>query len=70
MMTIATVGVAKLLDFAFTAWLAGIERDAIRNRVQEMEAAGASMDQITDALEAMRVKSEVDAQAKIDKLPE
>jgi hypothetical protein len=65
---IATAGVAKLLDFAFTAWLAGIERDAIRNKVQEMEASGASMDEITDALQAMRVQSEVDAQAKIDKL--
>ena len=67
-MTIAAIGVAKLLDFAFTVWLAGIEREAIVTKVQEMEAAGASMDEVTDALQAMRKQAEADAQAKIDKL--
>ena len=67
---IAVAGVARLLDFAFTAVLAGIERSAIVNKVREMEAAGASMDDITDALQAMRKQAEVEAQAKIDALPD
>lgn len=66
---IATVGVAKLLDFAFTAWLAGIERDAIVTKVREMEEKGATPDEMTDAIQVMRTQSEKDAQAKIDKLP-
>ena len=64
---ILMTGVAKIIDLAFTAWLAGMEREPIVAKVREMEAAGATMKEITDALEAMRVQSESDAQAKIDK---
>lgn len=56
----------KLLDLALAAVQAGFERQAVVEKVRELEAAGASPDQITDALQAMAKQSEADAQAAID----
>lgn len=67
MNTIVTIGVAKLLDAAIAAWLVGVAREPLVAKVREMEAAGASMDEMTDALQAMAAQSEADAQAEIDK---
>jgi len=63
---IAEVAIAKILDLGITMVLAGMERQPIVDKVREMEVAGATADQITDALQAMRQQSEKDAQAKID----
>lgn len=63
---LAERGIARLVDFAFTAALAGLERAPIVAKVREMEAAGKLPDEITDALQDGRKQSEVDAQKKID----
>ena len=63
---IAEQGLARLVDWAFTAAQAGLERAPIVVRVREMEAAGKSPDEITDALQAGRKQSELDAQKKVD----
>lgn len=57
---------AKLLDVGISVFMAGIERSAIVAKVEEMETAGATPDEITDALQAMRQQSEADAQKAID----
>ena len=64
------MGYAQLIDLGITLFLAGVERSAIKQKVQEMEKAGATADEITDALKAMRQQSELDAQAAIDKMPD
>ena len=63
---IAEVAIAKVVDFAITAFIAGLEREPIVVKVREMELAGATPDEITDALQSMRKASEAEAQAKID----
>lgn len=62
-------GAAKIVDVAITLALAGLERASVVEKVRQMEDEGASADQITDALQAMRRQSEQDAQAKIDAAP-
>lgn len=64
---LAERGIAKLVDFAFTAALAGLERGPIVAKVREMEARGATPDEITDELQKGRQESEVQAQAQVDK---
>lgn len=66
---LAAVGIARLVDFAFTALEAGIARGPIVEKVREMEASGATPEEITEALQAMRQASEKEAQDKIDQLP-
>ena len=66
----AAAGVAKLLDVLFTLALAGFERAPLVAKAREMEAAGATMDEITDALRAMTIGAEETAQGKIDAAPE
>jgi len=66
---IAEAAIAKILDIGITLVLAGMERQPIVDKVREMEVSGATADQITDALQAMRQQSEKDAQAKIDAMP-
>ena len=58
--------IAKILDVALTLFVAGLNRADIVNKVREMEATGATPDEITDALQNMRQQSEAHAQAKID----
>lgn len=63
-------GLYKLVDMAFTLALAGLERQPIVDHVRKREEEGATPDQITDELQAMRQGSEADAQRKIDEAPE
>jgi len=67
---IAEQGMAKLADWIFTAALAGLERAPLVAQVREMEAAGKSPDEITDALQKGRQEAEVEAQGKVDRAPE
>lgn len=57
---------AKLLDAGFTLLDSGWERDKIVAEVALMEEKGATPEQITAALQAMRKQSEIDAQKAID----
>ena len=66
----AAAGFAKLVDVLFTVALAGFERAPLIAKAREMEAAGATVDEITDALRAMTIGSEETAQRKIDAAPE
>jgi len=66
----SAIALAKLLDLGFTLALAGIERATAVEKVRTMEEAGASADEITDALKKMRQDSEKAAQAKVDAAPE
>ena len=60
-------GIAQLLDIGISLALAGIERTTIVNDVRKMEEAGATPDEITDALQKMRQDSEAEAEAAIAK---
>ena len=62
----AGIALARLLDFAFTLAEAGIARGPYVEKASQMAAAGASPDEITDALQKMRQESEAEAQKKID----
>jgi hypothetical protein len=62
-------GIASVVEAAFTLYQAGVERGPIQAKVREMEAAGATPDAITDALQAMRKESEAADQQAIDKMP-
>jgi len=44
----------KLLDLGLTALSVGVEREAILAKVTELQAQGATPEQIADALVAMR----------------
>jgi len=66
----SAIALAKLLDLGFTLALAGIERATAVEKVRTMEEAGASADEITDALKKMRQDSEKAAQAKVDAAPD
>lgn len=59
-------GMAKLVDFVFNAALVGLERAPLVALVREREEAGATADEITDELIAMRKQADADAQAEID----
>jgi len=61
-----SLALVKLLDMGFTLALAGIERVAAVEKARAMEEAGASADEITDALQKMRQESETAAQRKVD----
>jgi len=65
----SAIALAKFLDLGFTLALAGIERVAAVEKARTMEEAGASPDEITDALQAMRKESEAAAQRKVDAAP-
>lgn len=69
MNTILNAGVARLVDYAFTLALAGMEREPIVAQVRQWEQEGKTPDEITDALQAGRKDSEVQAQADIDNAP-
>lgn len=60
------VAVARLVDLVFTLAEAGLARGPYVDKARTMAEAGASPDEITDALQALRQQSEKDAQAKID----
>jgi len=64
----AEIVVAKIVDLALTAFMAGIERQAIVEDLRKMEAAGATPDEMTDALQAMRQAQEAKTQAKINQM--
>jgi len=64
----AEIAVAKIVDLALTAFMAGIERQPIVEEIRKMEAAGATPDEMTDALQAMRQAQEAKTQAKIDQM--
>ena len=67
---IAEQGLARLVDWAFTAAQAGLERTPLVAKVREMEAAGKTPDEITDTLQKGRQEAEVEAQGKVDRAPE
>jgi hypothetical protein len=48
---------------------AGLERAPIVDLVRKRELEGATLDQITDELQAMRQQSERDAQSDINRMP-
>lgn len=56
----------KLVDMALNVVFVGLERDLIVSTIKDMEAAGASPDDVVDAIRAMRDKAIADAQAVID----
>jgi len=58
---------AVLIGAALDAVSAKLERDAVIAKVREMQAQGATPEQIADALRTMAVASETDAQAAINK---
>lgn len=62
-------GLARLADWIFTAALAGMEREPIVDLVRKRADDGATPDEITDELQAMRQQSEVDTQKTIDEAP-
>lgn len=62
-------GVSKLLELGFQLLSLKVEHDAIVGRVREMEAAGASQDEISAALEQMRDQALAAAQRAIDEAP-
>ena len=61
--------VMKLIDAALTAASVGLEREAILGKVTELQAKGATPDEIADALVGMRNDSINAAQAKLDLAP-
>ena len=63
---VVTQGAARLADVLFTALLAGIERSVLVDLVRRRETEGATLDQISDEIEGLRIASENEAQAAID----
>ncbi|MGH8676876.1 MAG: hypothetical protein ACREUQ_00805 [Burkholderiales bacterium] len=59
----------KLIDLGFALALAGIERQPVVDLVRQREEEGATLDEITDELQAMRQASETQTQEKINQLP-
>lgn len=64
----AAEGIAKLIDLAFTLAEAGLARGPVVEMVQAKEAAGATPEQISEALEEMRKQAETDADAAVEGL--
>lgn len=64
--TVAKAGIARLIDFAFAAALAGLERAPLVEKVQAMEAEGKTADEITDTLQADAAYAAVESQKAID----
>lgn len=58
----------KLLDIGMTAVSVGLEREEVLNKAREMQAAGATAEEIADALVKMRDDAIVEAQKQIDGL--
>jgi hypothetical protein len=56
----------KLADMALNLIAVGLERDMIVSKVKEMEANGATADDVVDALRAMRDEAIAKAQKAID----
>lgn len=56
----------RLLDLALNAVAFGLEADAIRTKLKEMQANGATADQVADALVSMRDQAIADAQKVVD----
>lgn len=57
--------ILKLIDVALTAAAVGLEREAILDRVRGLQAAGATPEDITQALVTMRDDAIAEAQRKI-----
>lgn len=66
---ILSAGVSRLVDAAFTLVEMGFERAPLVDLIKKRELEGATMDQMTDELQAMRKQSEKDAQDDINKMP-
>lgn len=60
---------AELLNLAFNLLAVGVNRGLILSTVDDMEKAGKSPQEITEALKALRKNSEIEAQAAIDAMP-
>jgi hypothetical protein len=56
----------KLLDLALNAVALGLEADAIRTKMKEMQANGATADQVAEALVKMRDEAITNAQKAVD----
>jgi hypothetical protein len=56
--------IAKVVDAAFTALSVGLEREVVLGKVAELERAGATPDEIADALADMRRASSAAARLK------
>ena len=56
----------KLLDLALNAVDLGMRADAIRTKMKEMQANGATADQVAEALVKMRDEAIADAQKAVD----
>ena len=54
----------QIADLVFTLAKVGLERDAVVGKVRTMEEAGASPDEITDALKKLAAETEAEATAK------
>lgn len=62
----AASGMERLVDILFTVAEAGLNRVPYKNKVRELEAKGATADEISDALQEMRHAQDAATDAKID----
>lgn len=60
----------KLADVVLTLVSMGIEAEAIRARVQDLESQGKSAQEVTESLHAWRLEEEAKTQTAIDAMPE
>lgn len=56
----------KLVDMALNVVAVGLERDMIVSTIKDMEANGATADQVVEAIRAMRDEAIAKAQAAVD----
>lgn len=66
-MSASAAGIAMLVDVAFAALELKIERDVILAKIRERQAAGDSLEQITDFLRGMRDGAILKAQDEINR---
>ena len=63
----SAIGIAALVDVAFSALELKLERDVILSKIRERQAAGDDLEQITNFLRGMRDKAILDAQDAINR---
>lgn len=68
-MTIEEIIISRVLDYAFDALEAGVERDVMIAQAKAMETKGASPAEIVGAIHKMRDDAIAAAQKKIDEAP-
>ena len=62
------VAILKLLDMGLTALSVGLERQAILDRVADMQKAGATPEELVEGLRKLRDEAILAAQARINAL--